>query len=177
MSLFMRKISVILLFLALCSPLLRAEEVRYLTTEEFKRLIVDYTVDSVWHYKGDVPCVIDFYATWCGPCKRLAPIMEELAEDYCEEVIFYKVDTDKERELAYIFGIRSIPSILLIPVNGRPQMIQGLMPKQTLEQAIFQVLKKKNPRSVEATNQEGSSKQGCSGACGAKQGCSKQGCK
>ena len=94
----MRKISVILLFLALCSPLLRAEEVRYLTTEEFKRLIVDYTVDSVWHYKGDVPCVIDFYATWCGPCKRLAPIMEELAEDYCEEVIFYKVDTDKERD-------------------------------------------------------------------------------
>ena len=171
----MRKFSVILLFLALCSPLLRAEEVRYLTTEEFKRLIVDYTVDSVWHYKGDVPCVIDFYATWCGPCKRLAPIMEELAEDYCEEVIFYKVDTDKERELAYIFGIRSIPSILLIPVNGRPQMIQGLMPKQTLEQAIFQVLKKKNPRSEEATNQEGSSKQGCSGACGAKQGCSQQG--
>ena len=173
----MRKFSVILLFLALCSPLLRAEEVRYLTTEEFKRLIVDYTVDSVWHYKGDVPCVIDFYATWCGPCKRLAPIMEELAEDYCEEVIFYKVDTDKERELAYIFGIRSIPSILLIPVNGRPQMIQGLMPKQTLEQAIFQVLKKKNPRSVEAANPETKqdcTKQGCSGACGAKQGCSKQ---
>ena len=176
----MRNFSVILLFLALCSPLLRAEEVRYLTTEEFKRLIVDYTVDSVWHYKGDVPCVIDFYATWCGPCKRLAPIMEELAEDYCEEVIFYKVDTDKERELAYIFGIRSIPSILLIPVNGRPQMIQGLMPKQTLEQAIFQVLKKKNPRSVEATNPETKqdcTKQGCSGACGAKQGCSKQGSK
>ena len=173
----MRKKSLILLFLALSCSLLRAEEVRYLTTEDFKRLIVDYTADSVWHYKGDVPCVIDFYATWCGPCKRLAPIMEELAEDYCGEVIFYKVDTDKERELAYIFGIRSIPSILLIPVNGRPQMIQGLMPKQTLEQAIFQVLKKKNPRSEEATNQEGSSKQGCSGACGAKQGCSKQGCK
>ena len=173
----MRKISVILLFLALSCSLLRAEEVRYLTTEDFKRLIVDYTVDSVWHYKGDVPCVIDFYATWCGPCKRLAPIMEELAEDYCEEVIFYKVDTDKERELAYIFGIRSIPSILLIPVNGRPQMIQGLMPKQTLEQAIFQVLKKKNPCSEEAVISEGCTKQGCSGSCGAKQGCSKQGSK
>lgn len=169
----MRRFFPILLFLLFLGSSLKAEEVRYLNTEQFKQLIVDYTKDSVWHYKGDVPCVIDFYATWCGPCKRLAPIMEQLAEDYCEEVIFYKVDTDKERELAYIFGIRSIPSILLIPVNGRPQMIQGLMPKEQLEQAIFQVLKKKNPNAT--TAQSGCPKQGCPNSnCGNCGGCGKK---
>ena len=155
-----------------------AEEVRYLTTADFKQLVFDYTADSVWQYKGDVPCVIDFYTTWCGPCKRLAPIMEELSEEYCEQVIFYKVDTEKERELAYVFGIRSIPSILFIPTDGKPQMVQGLLPKETLEQVILQVLKKQNPRKAEqaaaqpscGTNCGQQSGSPCSGACSQKAG-------
>ncbi|MCQ2335027.1 MAG: thioredoxin [Paludibacteraceae bacterium] len=134
-----------LLFLALVMlPLsvIKAEDVRYLTTSEFKQLVFDYTTDSVWHYRGDVPCIIDFYTTWCGPCKRLAPVMEELANTYCDQVIFYKVDTEKERELAYYFQITSIPTILFVPVGERPQMAKGCLPKETLVQAIKEVLHK-----------------------------------
>nr|AIF26837.1 hypothetical protein [uncultured bacterium fosmid pJB102C1] len=158
----MKKILLAVVFITLFGAAAVAEEVRYLTTAQFKELVFDYTKDSVWNYKGEVPCVIDFYATWCGPCKRLAPIMEELAEEYCEEVIFYKVDTDKERELARIFGISSIPSILFVPAKGQPQMARGLLPKETLEEAILQVLKKKNPNAKECTKQ-GCQQGGCSG--------------
>lgn len=160
----MKKILSILLFASLFSPLLKAQDVRYLTTAQFKELVFDYTKDSVWHYKGDVPCVIDFYATWCGPCKRLAPIMEELAEDYCEQVIFYKVDTDKERELAYFFSITSIPTLLFVPVGDRPQMAKGLLPKETLQGAIDQVLLKKKP-AAKACGNSCPSGQPCSGNC------------
>ena len=112
----------------------------YLTTEQFKQYVFDYTKSSEWHYQGDKPCVIDFYTTWCGPCKKLSPIMEELAAELCDEVIFYKVDTEKERELAYFFQINSIPQILFVPVEGMPQLARGLLPKQTLRQAIDEVL-------------------------------------
>lgn len=158
----MKKLFPLLLFVCLFASAVRAEEVRYLTTAQFKELVFDYTTDSVWHYKGDVPCVIDFYATWCGPCKRLAPIMEELAEDYCEKVIFYKVDTDKERELAYFFGITSIPTILFVPVGDRPQIAKGLLPKETLTEAIEQVVLKKKPAAKACDHQCG---QPCSGNC------------
>ncbi len=117
-----------------------AEDVRYLTTQEFKEKVFDYTKDSVWNYKGTMPCVIDFYATWCGPCRRLAPIMEELSEQYCGKVLFYKVDTDKEKELAYFFRINSIPMLLFVPVAEKPQMAKGLLPKETLTEAIDKVL-------------------------------------
>jgi len=159
----MKKILLSVLLLCLFGAVAEAEEVRYLTTAQFKELVFDYTKDSVWTYKGDVPCVIDFYATWCGPCKRLAPIMEELAEEYCEEVIFYKVDTDKERELARMFGISSIPSILFVPAKGQPQMARGLLPKETLEEAILHVLKKKNPASKTCTTDGKCQPGGCSG--------------
>lgn len=160
----MRRFFPIVVMLLLLSSALRAEEVRYLTTQQFKELVFDYTQDSVWHYKGDVPCVIDFYATWCGPCKRLAPIMEELAEEYCEQVIFYKVDTDKERELAYFFQISSIPTLLFVPVGDRPQMAKGLLPKETLQEAINQVLLKKKP-AAKACDHKCPSGQPCSGNC------------
>jgi len=106
--------------------------VKYLTTDEFINTIFDYKSNpQTWVYKGDKPAIIDFYADWCGPCKRVAPIMEELAAEYDGQVNIYKVDTDKEQELAgQVFGIRSIPSILFIPVSGQPTMYTGAYPKQ-----------------------------------------------
>lgn len=118
----------------------KAEEVQYLTTAEFKAKVFDYTASKTWQYKGKKPCIIDFYTTWCGPCKRLAPIMEEIAEEYCDQIVIYKVDTERERELAQYFGIHSIPTILFCPVRGNPQVAQGLLPKETLRQAVEQVL-------------------------------------
>lgn len=102
-------------------------KVNYLTDAEFKAKIFDYTTQKEWKYEG-TPCVIDFYATWCGPCKRLAPIMEELSETYDGKIKFYKVDVDQERNLAAAFGISSIPQVLYIPSSGKPAMQVGLYP-------------------------------------------------
>ncbi|MBW6489937.1 MAG: thioredoxin [Lentimicrobium sp.] len=93
-----------------------------------------------WIFKSDKPVIIDFYADWCGPCKKIAPIMAQLAEEYKDQVIIYKVDTDKERELAQVFGIRSIPSILFVPVEGQPQMTMGALPKTEFEKMIKNIL-------------------------------------
>lgn len=117
-----------------------AEEVQYLTTADFKNFVFDYTKQTEWKYKGSKPCIIDFYTTWCGPCKRLAPVLEELAEKYCDQIVIYKVDTERERELAMYFGIRSIPTILFCPIGENPQVAQGSLPKEVLEQAIQKVL-------------------------------------
>lgn len=118
------------------------QEVRYITTQEFKTNVFDYSTDSVWNYRGDKPCVIDFYTTWCGPCKRLAPIMEELAEQYCDQVVFYKADTERERELAYVFRISSIPQVLFVPAHGQPILLGGLRPKEELIKIINEFLLK-----------------------------------
>ena len=123
---------------------LRADDVRYLTTAQFSERIFDYKNNKDWKFKGDKPCVIDFYTTWCGPCKRLAPIMEELSQTYCDQVVFYKVDTERERELAYLFGINSIPQVLYIPMEGKPMLLQGLYPKENIVQIIEEKKKKKD---------------------------------
>ena len=120
-----------------------ADDVIYLTTEQFKERVMDftaYTPATGWQYKGDKPCVIDFYTTWCGPCKRLAPIMEELSQTYCGEVVFYKVDTERERELAYFSQISSIPQVLYIPKAGDPMLLKGLYPKDNIVQIIEEFL-------------------------------------
>ena len=117
-----------------------AEEVVYLTTSQFCERIFDYKTNKEWAYKGDKPCVIDFYTTWCGPCKRLAPIMEEMSQKYCDQVVFYKADTERERELAYVFGINSIPQVLYIPVEGKPMLLKGLYPKDEIERIIDEFL-------------------------------------
>jgi len=96
-----------------------------------------------WTYKGDKPCIIDFYADWCKPCKMVAPIMAELSEKYKGQIVIYKINTDQERELAQFFGIRSIPTIFFCPAKGDPQMAQGAMPKESYEQAINEVLLQK----------------------------------
>ncbi|GAB1403551.1 thioredoxin [Lentimicrobium sp.] len=99
---------------------------------------------DTWVYKGDKPCIIDFYADWCGPCKKVAPIMAELAAEYKDEIVVYKVDTDKEKELAQVFGIRSIPSILFCPAEGQPQMTMGALPKTEFNKLVQTVLLKKS---------------------------------
>lgn len=97
-----------------------------------------------WVFKGDKPCIIDFYADWCGPCKMVAPILDELSKEYEGKINIYKVDTESEQELSQIFGIRSIPSMLFCPADGQPQMAQGALPKHALIQAIDDVLLHKN---------------------------------
>ncbi|MDH5381629.1 MAG: thioredoxin [Cyclobacteriaceae bacterium] len=110
-----------------------------LTAEIFKKDVFDYTQEKEWKFKGDKPAIIDFYADWCGPCKMIAPILEELSEER-KEVIIYKVDTEVEAELASVFQIRSIPSMLFIPVEGQPMMQAGALPKATLEKIIDEEL-------------------------------------
>lgn len=111
-----------------------------LTKETFLQKVFNYEVNKEWKFEGDLPCIIDFYADWCGPCKMVAPILEELGKDYQGKVNIYKVDTEAEQELAGAFGIRSIPSILFIPKNAEPQMAQGALPKHQFEQIFADVL-------------------------------------
>ena len=107
-----------------------------LTKETFLEKVFDYENSKEWSYKGELPAVIDFYADWCGPCKMVAPIIEELSAEYAGKVNFYKIDTEAEQELAAAFGIQSIPSLLFIPQEGQPQMAAGALPKQTLQEVI-----------------------------------------
>lgn len=111
-----------------------------LTTEEFKTKVFDFEKNKEWKYAGDKPCIVDFYADWCGPCRMLTPVLEELSAKYAGRLDIYKIDTDKEQDLAAAFGIQSIPSMLFIPMTGKPQMSQGALPKDTLEKAIGDVL-------------------------------------
>ena len=113
----------------------------HLTKSEFLAKVADYeTSPNEWKYLGDRPAVIDFYASWCGPCKMIAPILEELAAEYGDSIYIYKIDTEKEQELSAAFGIRSIPTLLFVPMEGAPQMAQGAMPKNALKEAIDKVL-------------------------------------
>ena len=108
-----------------------------LTADKFKSDIFDYTQLQEWSYKDDVPAIIDFYADWCGPCKMVAPILEELSNEYEGKLKIYKVDTEVEQELASVFQIRSIPSILFIPTGGKQPMMQaGALPKGALNEII-----------------------------------------
>jgi thioredoxin len=111
-----------------------------LTSEMFKEQVFDYTTEKEWKYKGDKPAIIDFYADWCGPCKMVAPILEELSNEH-PDVTIYKVDTEVEQELSAVFGIRSIPSMLFIPMDKQPMMQAGALPKNVLEQVIEKELK------------------------------------
>ena len=115
-----------------------------LTKADFLKKIVDYEKNpEEWIYLGDKPAIIDFYASWCGPCKMVAPVLEELAAEYDGQIYVYKVNTEQEQELAALFNIRSIPSFLFIPMNDTPQMAMGAMPKSSFKEAIDGVLLKK----------------------------------
>ncbi|MFA6334578.1 MAG: thioredoxin [Bacteroidales bacterium] len=113
----------------------------HLTKEDFLEKVADYeTSPTEWKYLGDKPAIIDFYADWCGPCKSIAPVLEELAAEYKDKMYVYKVNTEEEQELAGAFGIRSIPSLLFVPMEGAPQMAHGAMPKASFKEIIKKVL-------------------------------------
>ncbi|MDP3180297.1 MAG: thioredoxin [Bacteroidota bacterium] len=111
-----------------------------LTNAEFKQKVFNYEVNKEWKFEGKLPVIIDFYADWCGPCRQLSPRIEEIAKEYAGKVIVYKVDTDKEQELAQNLGIKSLPTLLFIPVNGQPQATMGALPKEALVKAVQEVL-------------------------------------
>jgi thioredoxin len=116
----------------------------HLTKAEFLSKVANFeTNPTEWKYLGDKPCIIDFYATWCGPCKMVAPILEELAKEYDGQIYIYKVDVDAEPAIAAAFGVQSIPTILFSPMTGTPQMSQGAMPKESFQKMITEVLLKK----------------------------------
>jgi thioredoxin 1 len=118
----------------------KKEKMEHLTSETFKQKVFDYENNKEWKYEGELPAIVDFYADWCGPCKMVAPVLDELSNEYDGKVSIYKVDTEEQQELAAVFGIRSIPSILFIPKNGQPQMSMGAMPKEGFVQAINEIL-------------------------------------
>lgn len=113
----------------------------HLTTETFKEKIFNYEKNKDWKFEGELPAIIDFYADWCGPCKMVAPVLEDLEKEYDGKLNIYKVNTEEQQELAAAFQIRSIPSILFIPKDGQPQMAMGALPKESFKKAINDVLK------------------------------------
>jgi len=115
-------------------------KLEHLTTETFKSKIFNFETNKEWKFEGARPAIIDFYADWCQPCKIVAPILEELKEEYGEKLDIFKVNTEEQRDLSAIFGIQSIPSLLFVPVEGQPQMAMGALPKETFKQAISEVL-------------------------------------
>ena len=112
----------------------------HLTKETFQQKIFDFENNKEWSYSGELPAIVDFYADWCGPCKMVAPILEDLGKQYAGKLNIYKVDTEREQELAAAFGIRSIPSLLFIPKEGKPQMAMGALPKESFVQVIEELL-------------------------------------
>lgn len=119
-----------------------------LTTQKFKELVFNYDTETEWKYQGSLPAIIDFYADWCGPCKMVAPVLEELSDTYAGKLLIYKVDTETELELAGAFGIQSIPTLLFIPVGKQPMMQPGALPKNVLKDVIEQELLIKDAPAV-----------------------------
>ena len=118
------------------------DQVVHLTAQDFKEKVFNYETGKEWKYEGNLPAIIDFYADWCSPCKMVAPILEDLALEYSGKIIVYKVNTENEQELASVFGIQSIPTLLFIPKEGQPQAAMGALPRQTFEKVIQDVLLK-----------------------------------
>lgn len=117
----------------------------HLTKKTFQEKVFNYEQNKEWKYEGELPAVVDFWAPWCGPCKMVGPIIDELSEEYKGKVNFYKVNTDEEQELGGVFGIKSIPSLLFIPKDGQPKLAVGALPKESFIQAIDKELLKEQP--------------------------------
>lgn len=112
-----------------------------LTKSAFLEKVFNFEKNKDWKFEGELPCIIDFYADWCQPCKMVAPVLEQLSDEYAGKINIYKINTEVEQELAGAFGIRSIPSMLFCPKDAEPQMAVGALPKQQLEEIIADVLK------------------------------------
>lgn len=112
----------------------------HLTKQAFLDKVFNYEKNQEWKFEGNIPAVVDFWAPWCGPCRMVGPVIDELSKEYEGKVNFYKVNTDEEQELASVFGIRSIPSLLLVPMTGQPKMAVGALPKEGLKQAVEEEL-------------------------------------
>ena len=112
-----------------------------LLEKEFKELVFNYENDQEWVFLGNKPAIIDFFAGWCQPCKQIAPVLEELSNEYEGKIDIYKVDVDKSSYLAQLFGIQSIPTILFIPLEGQPEILVGGLPKEKFKKAITEILK------------------------------------
>ncbi|HPE88266.1 MAG TPA: thioredoxin [Spirochaetales bacterium] len=112
----------------------------HLTLAMFKERVFDYENEKEWKYRGELPAIIDFYADWCGPCKMVAPVLEKLSDKYAGKLSIYKVDTEAEQELASMFGIQSIPTILFVPKDGQPRVSMGAMPEKEFERLIGELL-------------------------------------
>jgi thioredoxin len=108
----------------------------HLTKESFREKVFDFEKNKEWKYEGILPAVVDFWAPWCGPCRTVGPVIDELSIEYAGKVNFYKINTDEQHELAGMFGIQSIPSLLFIPLNKQPMMAQGALPKKELKKII-----------------------------------------
>lgn len=132
----MKKVLIPFLLLLTCSVVTKAQTVESLTNDQFKQKIWNYDTDKEWKYLGDKPAIIDLYATWCGPCKRLAPILEDIQKEYGNKIQIYKVDTDKEKQLSSLFDVSSIPLMVFIPKEGKPFKVMGLRPKEELVKII-----------------------------------------
>ena len=132
----MKKVLIPFILLLTFSIGTKAQTVEPLTNDQFKEKIWNYDTDKEWKYLGDKPAIIDLYATWCGPCKRLAPILEEIQKEYGSKIQIYKVDTDKEKQLSNLFNVSSIPLMVFIPKKGEPFLVTGLRPKEQLVEII-----------------------------------------
>ncbi len=127
----------------------------HLTAATFKLKVMDYVKNPTqWVYEGDKPCIVDFYADWCRPCKMISPILEDLSQEYKGQIVVYKVDTDKEKELASVFGITSLPTVVFIPMSGNPSAQAGALPKESYKQIIDEFLLKKQEPVGQVLNQK-----------------------
>ncbi len=121
----------------------KANNLQHLTKAEFLTKVVNYEQTKEWKYLGDKPCIVDFYADWCGPCKKISPLLEELAKEYENEIYIYKINVDKERELASHFEIQSIPALLFISMNEEPKITVGGRSKEDIKADIETILLEK----------------------------------
>jgi thioredoxin 1 len=124
------------------AKLASGEVVMPLTNDTFRKYIFDYKSEKVWNYKGDKPAIIDFYADWCPPCRELSPLVEEIAKEFAGKIVVYKVNTDQERAVTQTLGISGLPTLVFIPVKGKPQFVVGFVSKENLEKGVNDVLLK-----------------------------------